>query len=84
MNLDTAEHAYILYGLQDEGYLILDHLPTGSRLTAGELENTHAICDISHWTQANLDEFAGLDTGDQYAIIEQLELAVFGNEMRGV
>jgi len=83
MNLDTMERAYLLYDLQNEGYLILDHLPTGSHLTAGELENTHAICDISHWTQADLDEFAEMGTGDQYAIVEQLELAVFAQEMKG-
>ena len=82
VNLDTMEHAYLLYDLQNEGYLILDHLPTGSRLTAGELENTHAICDISHWTQDDLDEFAEMGTGDQYAVVEQLELAVFAQEMR--
>lgn len=82
VNLDTMERAYLLYDLQNEGYLILDHLPTGSHLTAGELDNTHAICDISHWTQADLDEFAGLDSGDQYAIVEQLELAVFAQETR--
>ena len=84
MNLDTMERAYLLYDLQNEGYLILDHLPDGSRLTAGELENTHAICDISHWTQDDLDEFAEMGTGDQYAIVEQLELAVFARETRGV
>lgn len=83
MNLDSMERAYLLYDLQNEGYLILDHLPTGSRLTAGELENTHAICDISHWTQADLDEFSEMGTGDQYAIVEQLELAVFAQEMKG-
>jgi len=84
VNLDTMEHAYLLYGLRGEGYHILDHLPKGSRLTAAELDNTHAICDISHWTQDDLDEFSEMETGDQYAIVEQLELAVFAQEMRGV
>jgi hypothetical protein len=77
------EHAYLLYGLQEGDYLVLDCLPTGSHLTAGELENTHAICDISHWTQDDLDEFAEMGTGNQYAIVEQLELAVFAQEMKG-
>lgn len=84
MNLDTMERAYLLYDLQASYFLIVESLPDGFRPTAGELENTHAICDISHWTQADLDEFAGLDSGEQYAIVEQLELAVFAQEMRGV
>ena len=83
MTLDEMEHAYIRYALYDTDYLILSHLPTGVRLTAGELDNAYAICDISHWTQADLDEFALLDRDDQYAIIEQLELAVFAQEMKG-
>jgi hypothetical protein len=83
MNLNTMGRAYLLYGLQDGDYLVLDYLPDGSRLTAGELNNTHAICDISHWTQADLDEFSEMGTGDQYAIVEQLELAVFAQETRG-
>lgn len=83
MNLDTMERAYLLYDLQAGYFLIVESLPDGFRPTAGELENTHAICDISHWTQADLDEFSGLDSADQCAIIEQLELAVFARETRG-
>lgn len=83
MNLDTMEHAYLLYDLQASYFLIVESLPDGFRPTAGELENTHAICDISHWTQADLDEFSEMGTGDQYAIVEQLELAVFAQEMKG-
>ena len=82
MTLDEMEHAYIRYALYDTDYLILSHLPTGVRLTAGELDNAYAICDISHWTQADLDEFAGLDSGDQYAIVEQMEFALFAQETR--
>lgn len=83
VNLDTMERAYLLYDLQAGYFLIVESLPDGFRPTAGELENTHAICDISHWTQDDLDEFSEMGTGDQYAIVEQLELAVFARETRG-
>lgn len=84
MNLDATERAYLLYHLNSSRFLILESLPDGAHLTAGELGSSYAICDISHWTQADLEEFSGLDMGDQYAIIEQLELSVFANEMKGV
>jgi hypothetical protein len=88
-NLDLMEKAYMKYRLhQDEygilpPYEILDHLPDGISLTAGELDNDYAVCDISHWTQEDLEEFDAMGAGDQFAVIEAIEFGEFARGLRG-
>lgn len=82
IDLDKMEKAYIAYDNRTGYFEILAELPAGVTLTAGELENEFAVCDISHWTQDDLVEFMDHSSGDQYSIIENLEFGVFAEEMR--
>lgn len=82
INLDEMDKAYILYDFEANTYGIVGELPEYRELTAGSDDQTLAVCDISHWTQADLDEFDSLEAGDRAGIIENLEFGVFANEMR--
>lgn len=83
MNLDSMERAYIRWHLDTGAYEILERLPEGTSVTAGELDNEYAICDISHWTQADLEDFDEHATDDQFEIIEALEFGEFARGLRG-
>ena len=82
INLDEMDKAYLVYDNRFGYYEVLGELPEGVSLTAGELENEFAVCDISHWTHDDLMQFDDMMSGDQYAIIENLELGVFAEQMR--
>lgn len=81
MNLDKMPQAYLWYWLGDGRYEVFATLPEGVTLTAGEIENDFAVCDISHWTQDDMNEFDSLDEADRFAIVESLEFGEFARKM---
>lgn len=82
MNLNNIDQAFLFYNLEDNTWIAYETLPVNYSLTAGEDENTHAFVDISHWTQADLDEFDKSDELQRLAIIESLEFTEFSKQMR--
>jgi len=49
-------------------------------LSAGELEATVVTCDITHWSDAQLSEFATQDREAQVFDLEQLEFAEWNRQ----
>lgn len=81
-SIDKWEQAFLFYNLEDNTWVAYETLPPNYSLTAGEEENTHAFVDISHWTQADLDEFDKSEELQRLAIIESLEFTEFSKQMR--
>lgn len=74
INLDETDEAILLYDHDKNTWVVLGGLPDHRDLKA-EAEDTQtlSVYDISHWTQADLDEFDSLDAGDRAGIIEKLD-----------